>query len=220
MATVQELNVVMDADPSGLEEGMNKASDATDDFTLSQEAASLATLETIAKQEAMVSSLNQVIGGYSKMGGAAQKLGLINEKQFKQFEQSRAALELMAGPLEIIIALQKLKTVTAKADTTATVAQDGATKSATASTWGFNTALLANPMVLLVAAIIAVIGALYYLEKRFKFVTQSVEIISEAFKNFFDMIEGGVKVFTDLGGAMDAVGDIGDRITGFVGSIT
>ena len=220
MATVQELNVVMDADPSGLENGMNRASDATDEFTQSQAEASLATMEQLARQEAMVSSLNQVIGGYSKMGGAAQKLGIINEEQFKQFEKSRAALELLAGPMEIMIALKKLNIAMTNAETTATVAGDGAKKSATASTWGLNTALYANPMVLLVVAIIAVIGALYYLEKRFKFVTQSVEIIGDAFKDLFDMISGGVKVFTDLGGAMDAVGDIGDKITGFVGSIT
>ena len=220
MVTVQELNVVMDADPSGLEQGMDRAADATDEFREAQKLASLQTLEAIAKQEAMVGSLNQVIGGYSKMGGAAQKLGIINEEQFQQFEKSRAALELMAGPLEIIIALQKLKTVTTNVDTAATAAQDGVTKKATASTIGFNTALLANPMVLIVAAIIAVIGALFYLEKRFRFVTQSVEIITEAFKDLFDLIGNGVAVFTDLGGAMDAVGDIGDKITGFVGSIT
>jgi len=220
MATVQEVQVVMDADPSGLEDGMNRASDATDDFSQSQSAASLATMEQLARQEAMVSSLNQVIGGYGKMGGAAQKLGILNEEQFKQFEKSRAAMELLAGPMEIIIALKKLKIAMTKAETSADVALDASTKKTTTSTWGFNTALLANPMVWIVVAIIAVIAALVYLEKKFKFVTQSVEIITDAFKELFDIIFGGVKVFTDLGGAMDAVGDIGDRITGFVGSIT
>ena len=220
MATVQEVQVVMDADPSGLEDGMNRASDATDEFSQSQAEASLATMEQLARQEAMVSSLNQVIGGYGKMGAAAQKLGIINEEQFKQFEKSRAALELIAGPMEIMIALKKLNIAMTKAETTATVTQDGATKSATASTWGFNSALLANPLVLLVVAIIAIIAALVHLEKKFKFVTQTVEIMTEAFKTLFDVVFGGVRTFTDLGGAMDAIGDIGDRVTGFIGSIT
>ena len=33
MATVDELMVVLDADPTGLEDGMRSAGDATDDFT-------------------------------------------------------------------------------------------------------------------------------------------------------------------------------------------
>jgi len=93
MAIVSEVQVVMDADPSGLESGMKKAADATDEFASSQAQASLATMEQLARQEAMVSSLNQVIGGYGKMGAAAQKLELINEEQFIAFEKSRAAME-------------------------------------------------------------------------------------------------------------------------------
>jgi len=122
--------------------------------------------------------------------------------------------------MEIIIALKKLKVAMTSAEITADLALDASNKKVTASTWGFNTALYANPIVLLVVAIIAVIAALWMLEKKFKFVTQSIELITESFKTLFDMVHGGVKVFTDLGGAMDVVGDIGDRITGFVGSIT
>ena len=186
MATVDELMVVLDADPTGLEEGMNKASDATDDFTQQQQASSLATMENLARQEAMVSSLNQVTGGYGKMIGASQKLGLVNEEQFKKLEQSRAAMELIAGPMEIFIALKKLSVAMETADTSAKGANVAATNTATASTWGFNTALLANPIVLIVVAVIALVLVLVALEKKFGIVTMAVDGLTAYFKMWLD----------------------------------
>jgi len=107
MAQVDELMVVLDADPTGLEDGLKSAGNATEDFTQQQQANSLAAMENLARQEAMVGSLNQVTGGYGKAVGAAQKLGLVNEEQFAALEKSRAAMELIAGPLEVFIALKK-----------------------------------------------------------------------------------------------------------------
>ena len=220
MVAVDELMVVLDADPTGLEEGMGRAAQSTDDFTQAQQAASLATMEQLARQEAMVGSLNQVIGGYGKMGGAAQKLGIINEEQFQQFEKSRAAMELMAGPMEIFIALKKLQTAATVESTAATGAGSAATKGATASTWGFNTALLANPIVLIVVAVILLIGALYVLERKFGLVTMAVEGLTNYFKTMYDAITDVVDGVENLISKIDVLGDIGDRVTGFVGSIT
>ena len=220
MVAVDELMVVLDADPTGLEEGMGRAAQSTDDFTQAQQAASLATMEQLARQEAMVGSLNQVIGGYGKMGGAAQKLGIINEEQFQQFEKSRAAMELIAGPLEIFIALKKLQTAVTVESTAATTAGSTATKGATASTWGFNTALLANPVVLIVVAIIALIGALYVLEKRFGLVTSAVDALTVPFQLLLGIIKDVIDRVDDLTSKFDVLGDVGDRVSGFVGSIT
>jgi len=220
MVAVDELMVVLDADPTGLEEGMDRAAQSTDEFAQAQQAASLATMEQLARQEAMVGSLNQVIGGYGKMGGAAQKLGIINEEQFQQFEKSRAALELMVGPMEIFIALKKMQTAMTASSTAATTAGSAATKGATASTWGFNTALLANPVVIIVVAIIALIGALYVLERKFGLVTMAVESLTNYFKTMYDAITDVVDGVENLISKIDVLGDIGDRVTGFVGSIT
>ena len=209
MATVDELMVVLDADPSGLEEGMNKASDATDDFTQSQGEASLATMEQLARQEAMVSSLNQVTGGYGKMVGAAQKLGLVNEAQFEALEKSRAAMELIAGPMEIFIALKKLSVAMETADTSAKGANVAATNTATASTWGFNTALLANPIVLIVVAIIALVLVLVALEKKFGIVTMAVDGLTAYFKMWLDVLE---KVQSSISGMVNSLDSVGDAI--------
>ena len=217
MATVDELMVVLDADPTGLEEGMNKASDATDDFTQQQQAASLATMENLASQEAMVSSLNQVTGGYGKMIGASQKLGLVNEEQFKKLEQSRAAMEMIAGPMEIFIALKKLAVAAETADTSAKGANTAATGAATTSTWGFNTALLANPLVLFVAAIIILVVALVQLERKFGLVTSTLERLGDIFKMLQNKVDGLVDSFK---GITSAAAELGDALSfGPVGAV-
>ena len=62
MVVVEELGILLEADPTGLEEGLEKATQKTKEFEEQTEKSSLKMLEAIAKQEAMVSSLNQVAG--------------------------------------------------------------------------------------------------------------------------------------------------------------
>ena len=91
MAVVEELGIILEADPTGLEEGLDRANQKTKEFEENQQAASLATLENIARQEALVSSLNQISGGYAKTVAAAQELNIINEEQAKTANKVRFA---------------------------------------------------------------------------------------------------------------------------------
>ena len=97
MVVVDELGIILEADPSGLEEGLDRANQKTKEFEDSQAAASLAMMENIAKQEAMVSSLNQISGGYAKTITAAQELNFVNEEQAKSLMKARFAFEIIAG---------------------------------------------------------------------------------------------------------------------------
>ena len=165
----------------------------------------------------MVSSLNQVTGGYGKMIGASQKLGLVNEEQFKKLEQSRAAMEMIAGPMEIFIALKKLSVAMETADTSAKGANTAATGAATTSTWGFNTALLANPLVLFVAAIIILVVALVQLERKFGLVTSTVGRLGDLFKMLQNKVDGLVDSFK---GITSAAAELGDALSfGPVGAV-
>tara|TARA_R100000963_G_C4613621_1_gene83242 strand:- start:118 stop:792 length:675 start_codon:yes stop_codon:yes gene_type:complete len=209
MATVDELMVVLDADPTGLEDGMKRAADSTDDFSQQQQAASLATMENLARQEAMVGSLNQVTGGYGKAVGAAQKLGLVNEEQFAALEKSRAAMELIAGPLEVFIALKKFAAAMETTETAAKTANTTATTAATTSTWGFNTALLANPIVLIVVAIVSLVIALVALERKFGVVTATIEALGKMFDKLLDKVDRVKDSFLGVG---SVIGDLGDSL--------
>jgi len=204
------LMVVLDADPTGLEDGLKSAGDATDDFTQQQQANSLAAMENLARQEAMVGSLNQVTGGYGKAIGASQKLGLVNEEQFAALEKSRAAMELIAGPLEVFIALKKFAAAMETTETAAKTANTGATTAATASTWGFNTALLANPVVWLVVALIALIVSLVQLERKFGMVSMAVDGLTNYFKMWLDILE---KVMGSMKGLTSTAAELGDALS-------
>ena len=210
MVQVDELMVVLDADPTGLEEGMNRATNSTEDFVQEQQAASLATMENLARQEAMVGSLNQVTGGYGKAIGASQKLGLVNEEQFAALEKSRAAMELIAGPLEIFIALKKFAAAVETTETAAKTANTTATTAATTSTWGFNTALLANPIVIIVIAIIALVIALVALEKKFGIVSMAVDGLTAYFKMWLSLLE---KVAGSMKGLTSSAAELGDALS-------
>ena len=210
MPQVDELMVVLDADPTGLEDGLKSAGDATDDFTQQQQANSLAAMENLARQEAMVGSLNQVTGGYGKAVGAAQKLGLVNEEQFAALEKSRAAMELIAGPLEVFIALKKFAAAMETTETAAKTANTTATTAATTSTWGFNTALLANPIVLIVIAIIGLVIALVALEKKFGIVSMAVDGLTAYFKMWLSLLE---KVAGSMKGLTSSAAELGDALS-------
>tara|TARA_R110002073_G_scaffold225219_1_gene386025 strand:- start:989 stop:1663 length:675 start_codon:yes stop_codon:yes gene_type:complete len=210
MVQVDELMVVLDADPTGLEEGMNRATNSTEDFVQEQQAASLATMENLARQEAMVGSLNQVTGGYGKAIGASQKLGLVNEEQFAALEKSRAAMELIAGPLEIFIALKKFAAAVETTETAAKTANTTATTAATTSTWGFNTALLANPIVIIVIAIIGLVIALVALEKKFGIVSMAVDGLTAYFKMWLSLLE---KVAGSMKGLTSSAAELGDALS-------
>ena len=210
MVTVDELMVVLDADPTGLEQGLSDATSATEDFSESQIQNSVSSMENLARQEAMVSSLNQVTGGYGKAIGASQKLGLVNEEQFKALEKSRAAMELIAGPMEMFIAMKKFMTAVETAETGAKTANTGATSAATASTWGFNTALLANPVVWIVVAIIALVVALVQLERKFGMVSMAVDGLTGYFKMWLDMLD---KIMGSMNGLTSSAAELGDALT-------
>ena len=210
MATVDDLMVVLDADPTGLEQGLLDATSATEDFTESQIQNSVSSMENLARQEAMVGSLNQITGGYGKAIGASQKLGLVNEEQFKALEKSRAAMELIAGPMEMIIAIKKLMAAAETVETGAKSANTAATATATTTTWGFNTALLANPVVWIVVAIIALVVALVALEKKFGIVSMAVDGLTAYFKMWLSLLE---KIMGSMKGLTSSAAELGDALT-------
>ena len=220
VTVVGELVAVLEADTADLEQGFNKASDATERFAQEQQAASLATMETLARQEALLGSMNQVIGGYGRMIGAAQKLNLVTEEQFQTLEKSRAALEMAAGPIEIYIALKKAKVALEMRDTAATTMSTAATKQSTGAMARLNMVMMANPLIFIITLVVALVGSLYLLEKRFGSVTWIVEKLGEVFDEWSGKIDLVTASITGLGDKMGVIGDIGDKMTGYVGSIT
>ena len=210
MAVVEELGIILEADPTGLEEGLDKANQKTKEFEDSQAAASLAMMENIAKQEAMVSSLNQISGGYAKTITAAQELNFVNEEQAKSLMKARFAFEIIAGPMEVFVAVQKLSTVVSLADVKAKIAQSSATTMAAAATTKLNLAIRANPIGAIITAIVILVLALIALEAKFGLVTRAVDGLKDGFEMLANLID---RVYGSLQGVTTAAAELGDALT-------
>ena len=210
MAVVEELGIILEADPTGLEEGLDKANQKTKEFEDSQAAASLAMMENIAKQEAMVSSLNQISGGYAKTITAAQELNFVNEEQAKSLMKARFAFEIIAGPMEVFVAVQKLSTVVSLADVKAKIAQSSAATMAAAATTKLNAAIAANPIGAIIIAVILLVLALVALEAKFGLVTRAVDGLKDGFEMLADLID---RVYGSLQGVTIAAAELGDALS-------
>ena len=190
MAVVEELGIILEADPTGLEEGLERATQKTKEFEEETEKSSLQMLEAIAKQEAMVSSLNQISGGYAKTITAAQELNFVNEEQAKSLMKARFAFEIIAGPMEVFVAVQKLSTVVSLADVKAKIAQSSATVMATAATKKLNLAMKANPIGAIIIGAMILVLALIALEAKFGLVTRAVEGLKDGDTIYYDKHAG------------------------------
>jgi hypothetical protein len=210
MAVVEELGIVLEADPTGLEEGLERATQKTKEFEEETDKSSLKMLEAIAKQEAMVSSLNQISGGYAKTITAAQELNFVNEEQAKSLMKARFAFEIIAGPMEVFVAVQKLSTVVSLADVKAKIAQSGATIMAANATKKLNLAMKANPIGFIIAAIVILVLALIALEAKFGIVTKAVDGLTDAFKVLGELVD---KAFNSIKGVTSAAAELGDALT-------
>jgi len=210
MAVVEELGIVLEADPSGLEDGLNKATQKTKEFEDSQAAASLAMMENIAKQEAMVSSLNQISGGYAKTITAAQELNFVNEEQAKSLMKARFAFEIIAGPMEVYVAVQKLSTVVSLADVKAKIAQSSATIMAAKATTKLNLAMKANPIGAIIIGVMILVLALIALEAKFGLVTRAVEGLKDGFEMLADLID---RVNNSITGTVTRAAELGDALS-------
>ena len=183
---------------------MKDAEEATEDFADASLEASVKNIEMLTSMEAVTGSLNQIVGGYSKVGGSLETLGVLTEGQTEIFNKSRAAMELMIGPIEMGMASIKLMSAARVMHTNVmaseTVVQHGLTK----ATWMWTVALLTNPIVLVIAGLIAMVAVMILLEKKFGLVTKTFDGLNDAFdrgiakmKEFKDNTEKLFKILTD-----------------------
>jgi len=210
MVVVEELGILLEADPTGLEEGLERANQKTKEFEEQQKLASLQMLENIAKQEAMVSSLNQISGGYAKTITAAQELNFVNDEQAKSLMKARFAFEIIAGPMEVFVAVQKLSTVVSLADVKAKIAQSSATTMAAAATTKLNLAIRANPIGAIITAVVILVLALIALEAKFGLVTRAVDGLKDGFEMLANLID---RVYGSIQGVTTAAAELGDALT-------
>ena len=209
MAVIDTLTMLLEADPTKLEEGLDKATEKSKEFKEEQEEIDKKMLENIARQEAMVSSLNQISGGFAKTTAAARELGFVNEEQEKTLNKVRFGFEMVAGPMEMYIAFSKISTVVNFAEAKSKLANASATGILTGAWNGLTAAFAANPIGMIVVGLVLLTIALIALENKLGFVTKSVELLND----IFDLLAAKLKYVTDgLKGIASVADKVGDAI--------
>ena len=115
-------------------------------------------MATLVAFESLTSGLNQLTGGMRKYSAALQQTGHLTDEQAEAFNKQIATVELLTGPMETLIAIQKILTVATLGSATAKTAD--ASASITAA--GANT-ILGFSIYFVLGALFIIVGILIIL---------------------------------------------------------
>ena len=104
--------VVLQASDEGMSKTIKETSNEIENLGDKNKEAKIDMMATVVALEGLTSGLNQVTGGMRKYSAALQQTGKLDKEQAEEFNKKIAYLELATGPLESVIALHKLMTIT------------------------------------------------------------------------------------------------------------
>lgn len=140
--------------------------------------------------------------------GGLETLGFVTYEQSEAFRKAETVMQLMLIPYELYTALNTYAIATETAHTSSLLAQAKATDTAKTSTWGFNAALLANPITLIILGIVALVAALVALQMKFDILNKSLEAVEAIFGGIKDMVDGVVGAFENIAAKADILSTI------------
>ena len=223
MADEYVISVVLEGNASSLTNATNKGADAQKNLKKNTDSANIAFLAQVARYQAMTAALNQTIGGINKIAGGLEAIGF--ERTAEATRKFTKYLELVAGPAEIYLAYLTLSIAMGMKDAKVKGAQTAATTGLTAAIWANTTALLANPLLWIVVAVVALTYALYRMEKRFGVLANTLDallnplgLVKDFLEKIQDVMNGivyGIDDFVDgIGAILNPGGFIMNKLGG------
>lgn len=207
MADEYVISVVLEGNASSLTNATNKGADAQKNLKKNTDSANIAFLAQVARYQAMTAALNQTIGGINKIAGGLEAIGF--ERTAEATRKFTKYLELVAGPAEIYLAYLTLSIAMGMKDAKVKGAQTAATTGLTAAIWANTTALLANPLLWIVVAVVALTYALYRMEKRFGVLANTLDALLNPLGLVRDFLE---KIQDVMNGIVYGIDDFVDGI--------
>jgi len=172
-----------------------------EDLSEAQYGAETATQSFINMTQDLTYSVSGAIGGL-------ETLGYVTYEQSESFRKAETVMQLMLIPYELYNILNSYAIITEKARTASLIAQTKATTTATIATQTFNTALLANPLTLMIIAVVALVAALVALQMKFDILNKSLEAAEAVFEKIKDVIGQVVGAFDNLGAKSDVLSNV------------
>lgn len=152
--------VVLQASDEGMSKTIKQTSNDVGDLGKKSKEAQIDLMATVVALEGLTSGLNQVTGGMRKFTSAMSQQDGVNKERIETMNQTIAKLELITGPMETMIAVQKIMTIVSRSETIARLGEIKVKESLIIA----NYSLVASMAIWLVV-IIAVIAVLYLLYK-------------------------------------------------------
>lgn len=147
--------VVLQASDEGMSSALKKTSDGVKEAGNSARKAQFDFLTLVVGLETLTSGLNQGVGGLRKFSSALRETGRFTDEQSQAMNRQIANIELVTGPMETLIAVQKLLTVVTFGAATAKNADAGASGAATLANYGYGASI-----VFVTGTLFAVVGIL------------------------------------------------------------
>ena len=154
------VDVVLQASDEGMSKTIKQTSDDVGDLGKKSKEAQMDLMATVVALEGLTSGLNQVTGGMRKFTSAMSQQDNVDKERVETMNKYIAKLELVTGPMETMIAVQKIMTITSSLEIGARLGEIKVKESLII----VNGNLIASMAVWLVV-IIAVIAVLYILYK-------------------------------------------------------
>ena len=213
--------VVLQASDEGMSKTLKETGEGIEDLGDKTKKTQADLITTIVALEGLTSGLNQVTGGARKFTAAMVETGFRTREQADEYNRYIGFIELATGPLETIIAVQKIATVTSMIFAKQQVVentvkgQSVVVNTSLAASWG----LLLLPII----AVIAVFATLFILFKRQEEITKSlkeqIDAIKGAFQSANRVGRDTIAVFAGLASGAEAVIDPLQRVVGIIPGI-
>jgi len=213
--------VVLQASDEGMSNTLKKASKGIEEVGDKSRDAKVDMMATVVALEGLTSGFNQVTGGARKFTAAMQQTGKMSDESAEKYNKYIAYIELATGPMESIIALQKIGTITSAIFTTQQVAENNVKGQSVA----VNTSLAASwfALALPIIAIVAIFATLYIAFKKQDEITKSLKDQLDSIKGVFQSVNQAgrdtIAVFAGIASGAEAVIDPLQRVVGIIPGI-
>ena len=213
--------VVLQASDEGMSNTLKKASKGIEEVGDKSNQAKVDMMATVVALEGLTSGFNQVTGGARKFTAAMQQTGKMSDESAEKYNKYIAYIELATGPMESIIALQKIGTITSAIFTTQQVAENNVKGQSVA----VNTSLAASwfALALPIIAIVAIFATLYIAFKKQDEITKSLKDQLDSIKGVFQSVNQAgrdtIAVFAGIASGAEAVIDPLQRVVGIIPGI-
>jgi len=204
--------VVLQASDEGMSSTIKGAADEIEGVGNKSKKAQMEMVSTVVALEGLTSGLNQLTGGMRKYSAALEQTGAIDKQQAEEFNKRIAMMEMVTGPMESIIALQKIATVTTALFSTAEKTADAGKPTTIGLNWATAASLWA--VVAPILLVIVILAALYLAWKHQEWIMEKAGGALGTLKDGIeDIVKAGIEFVDTLEEMARGIGNVAGMVS-------